>query len=76
MIQIILEYNTIAEVTCVWAALKLVLELSGLFVCLGEEGLLRISVSRGQKKLLGCGLLGGISAQADTLLQGHIILCP
>ena len=35
-----------------------VFELSGLFVCPG-----------GQKKLQGCGLLGGISTQANTLVS-------
>ena len=40
------------------------LELSGLFVWL--EGL-SFSVHVGQKKILGCGLLGGISTQADTM---------
>ena len=43
-----------------------VLELSQLFVYLGE--LLRILVPKGgQKKLLSCGLLGGISVQVDTM---------
>ena len=40
------------------------LELSGLFVWL--EGL-SFPVHGGQKKFLGCGLLGGISTQADTM---------
>ena len=35
------------------------------FVCL--RGLVKISVPRGKKKLMGCGLLGGISTQADTM---------
>ena len=46
-----------------------VLELSGLFVCLG--GIVKIfsAWGGGQKKLLGCGLLGGggVSTQADTI---------
>ena len=42
----------------------IMLELSGLFVWL--EGL-SFSVHVGQKKILGCGLLGGISTQADTM---------
>ena len=35
------------------------------FVCLG--GLTKFSVPGGQKILLDCGLLGGISTQADTM---------
>ena len=41
------------------------LELSALFVCVG--GLTKIfNAWGGQKELLGYGLLGGISTQADT----------
>ena len=40
------------------------LELSRLFVCLG--GLIK----RDRKKMLGCGLLGGVSTQADTMKRG------
>ena len=42
------------------------LELSGLFfVCLG--GLVKIFSVWGQKKSLGCGLLGGVSTQTDNM---------
>ena len=41
------------------------LELSGLLAYFGD--LLSFSVPGGQKKLLGCGLLGGISTQADAM---------
>ena len=49
-----------------------ILELSGLFVCLRD--LLSFSVLGGQKKLLGCGLLGGISTQTDTMLYVSMTL--
>ena len=46
----------------------LLLESSGLFVCLGD--LFSFSVPEGQKKLLGCGLLGGqMSTQVDTMIN-------
>ena len=41
------------------------LELSGLLAYFGD--LLSFSVPGGQKKLLGCGFLGGISTQADAM---------
>ena len=41
------------------------LELSGLLAYLGD--LLSFPVPGGQKKLLDCGLLGGISTQADAM---------
>ena len=40
--------------------------IMALFVCL--EGLIKFfSALRDEKKMQGCGLLGGISAQADTM---------
>ena len=37
-----------------------------------QGDLLRFSVHGGQKKLLGCGLLGGISTQVDTMLSNEL----
>ena len=42
------------------------LELSGLFVCLGDS--LSFSVPEGTEKIAGCGLLGrGLSTRADNM---------
>ena len=46
-----------------------VLVFSGLYVCLG--GLVKISSAWGQKKLLGCGLLGG--SVPKTIKPGQLI---
>ena len=37
-----------------------------------QGDLLRFSVHGGQKKLLGCGLLGEISTQVDTMLSNEL----
>ena len=53
---------------------QLELLLIVLFDCLGGGGdFLRFSLAEGQKKLLGCGLLGavGVSTQAHTMVS-HI----
>ena len=43
----------------------------GLFVCLEGRGgdLLSFSMHGGTEKMLGCGLLDGISNQADTMVM-------
>ena len=51
-----------------------IFKLSGFFVCL--EGPVKFSVPGGQKQMLGCGLLGEISTQADTMNGYVIITCP
>ena len=44
------------------------LESSRLFVCV--RGLIKyFGAWKGQKQLLGCGLLGGISTQTDTVME-------
>ena len=50
-----------------------VLELSELFVCPG--GLAKFFSAWGDKKLLVCGLLGGISTQADTMEVVNKLFC-
>ena len=54
-----------------------ILELSELFVSLGGRGVETCSVFQslgGQKKLLDCGLLGGVSTQADTMSSDANVL--
>ena len=47
------------------------LELSGLFACMG--GLVNFFSAWGErKKKLVCGLLGGVNTQADTMIFGYV----